>query len=106
MVLLKAVVLPEVTKGGIYLAETTKSLGQRDYNIGMVLKMGPRAYVGGNFGGVPYCKVGDWVHYSTYDRDEEKINGHLCYYVADDKIRAVIFDITAVVRELRVEKSN
>lgn len=101
--LLKAVVLPNVTAGGIHLPDSLRSRNQRDYNIGLVLKMGDQAYKPlDKFGGAPFCKIGDWVHYSAYERQEEYINDHLCYYINDERVYAVIPDISFVVREMRM----
>lgn len=102
MVLLKAIELPEMTKGGIYLPDNVRSLNERSYNIGLVLGMGPEAYHHPDkfpFG--PYCKVGDWVYYSKYQRDEENINGRLCYFIPDEKVLCKVRDLEAAVMELR-----
>jgi co-chaperonin GroES (HSP10) len=100
-VLLKAIVFPESSKGGIIYTEQHKNLEKRGYNIGRVLKMGPLAYQPmDKFGGSPYCKPGDWVIYSSYERDEININDHLCFFVNDERIYATIADINQVVKGL------
>lgn len=101
-ILLKAVVLPETTKGGIILPEAYKKLERRVYNIGLVIAMGSRCYQPlEKFGGEPYCKVGDWVYYSSYEREEALVNDHLCFFINDERVYSVIKDIKAVVKELR-----
>lgn len=103
-VLLKALVIPEKSKGGIIYTDNEKERLQRHYNIGLVLDMGPQAYTPlENFAGEPLCKVGDWIHYSPYERYEEKIGGHLCYFINDDKVSSVIpeEELASVVVELQ-----
>ena len=101
-ILLKAVTLPEKTKGGIFLPERIRDIEKRSYNIGRVLKMGDQAYKPlERFGGSPYCKVGDWVYYSSYERDEVNINGHLCYFINDERIYATLSesDLDKIIKE-------
>jgi co-chaperonin GroES (HSP10) len=105
LILVKSVVLPDITKGGVILPDIVRDLNQRSYNIGQVLSMGPEAYYPPEkfpFG--PACKIGDWVRYSAMERDPETINGHLCYFLTDQKIHAVIplDQLPAVINELRV----
>jgi co-chaperonin GroES (HSP10) len=101
-ILLRAVILPEATKSGIILTETYKKLERRAYNVGLVLKMGEMAYKPlEKFGGKPYCEVGDWVFYSSYEREEAYINDQLCFFINDERVYAKIPDITAVIKELR-----
>lgn len=100
--LVKAMVLPEITAGGLFMPDTVRSMNQRDYNVGMVIAMGPEAYQPKEkFPYGPSCKLGDWVEYSGYERDNSKPNGHECYYITDQKVRAVIPDISSHIRELR-----
>ena len=66
-ILLKAIELPEKTKHGLILSTQMRNMEKRAYNIGLVLKMGNQAYQPlEKFGGSPFCKVGDWVYYSSY----------------------------------------
>lgn len=106
-ILLKAVKIPETTRSGLYVSESYRNQERRAYNIGLVLKMGPIAYHPlEKFGGKPYCSVGDWVVYSAYERDEVNINGHLCYFINDERIYATIPDITTIVKDLEVLNYN
>lgn len=101
-ILLRAVILPEATKRGIILTESYKKLERRAYNVGLVLKMGDLAYKPlDKFGGKPFCDVGDWVFYSSYEREEVYINDQLCFFINDERIYAKIPEITAVIKELR-----
>jgi co-chaperonin GroES (HSP10) len=98
--LLKAITPPEKTKGGIIIPETQRSARQRGYNVGRVLKMGHQAFQPlEKFGGKPFCTLGDWVFYSAYEREEAVINNHLCFFVTDERIYAVIPDLNAVIQE-------
>ena len=102
-VLLKAIVISEKTKGGLIYTDSYKNSIARNHNVGLVLKMGPMAYQPlEKFGGEPHCKVGDWVIYSSYERDEIYINEHLCFFLNDERIYATIPDISTIVKELEV----
>lgn len=102
-ILLKAVALPETTKAGIILSEGMRNMERRSYNIGLVLKLGNQSYLPlEKFGGKAYCKVGDWVYYSSYERDEVNINNHLCYFINDERIYATLSeaDLSKIIPEL------
>lgn len=102
-ILLKAITLPETTKSGLMLPEKMRNMERRGYNIGLVLKMGDQAYQPlERFGGKAYCKVGDWVIYSSYERDEINLNDHLCYFINDERIYATLSesDLSKIIPEL------
>ena len=102
-ILLKAITLPETTKSGLMLPEKMRNIERRGYNIGLVLKMGDQAYQPlERFGGKAYCKVGDWVIYSSYERDEINLNDHLCYFINDERIYATLSesDLSKIIPEL------
>lgn len=101
-ILLKAVELPEKTKAGIILTESYKKLEKRSYNVGKVIKMGHMSFQPlEKFCGQAYCSVGDWVHFSSYEREEVYINDYLCYYINDERIYSVISNIEMIIKELR-----
>jgi len=103
-ILLKAIDIPEITKGGIYLHHSYRNQERRGHNVGRVLKMGPMAYQPlEKFGGSPYCQIGDWVIYSSYERDEIYIDNHLCFFINDERIYAVIPDITAIIKDVEAK---
>jgi len=80
-----------------------KNMERRAYNIGLVLKMGNQAYTPlERFGGKAYCSIGDWVYYSSYERDEVNINNHLCYFINDERIYATLSesDLMNIIPEL------
>jgi co-chaperonin GroES (HSP10) len=96
-ILVLAPAISEKTKGGIILSDSLRALESRGHNIGLVLKLGPLAYQPSEkFGGKPYCNVGDWVIYSSYERDEIKINDKLCFFINDERIYATIPDINVI----------
>lgn len=101
-ILLKAVEIPEKTKGGIILSEDYKKFERRSYNVGRVLKMGPLAYTPlEKFGEKPYCAVGDWVHFSGYEKEDVYMYDQLCYYLNDERVYSQILNLEAVIKELR-----
>jgi co-chaperonin GroES (HSP10) len=102
-VLLKAITLPKETKGGFILPEAMLNGEKHSYNIGLVLKMGDQAYQPlERFGGSAFCKIGDWVIYSSYERDRQVINNNLCFFVNDERIYATVkeSDLIKVIPEL------
>lgn len=100
-VLIKAVKLPEKTGKGVFIPESYRNAESRGHNIGLVLKMGPMAYQPlEKFGGKPYCSLGDWVVYSSYERDEITIKDHLCYFVNDERIYATLPDINVIMKNV------
>lgn len=101
-ILLKAVELPDKTKGGIILTDSYKKMERRTYNIGKVLKMGNLAYKPlEKFADKPFCKVGDWVHFSSYEKEDATLYDQLCYYLNDDRVYAPIKDLGAIIWEGR-----
>ena len=64
-VLVATYIRPEKTKGGVYLADRSLAEDRFQNPIGLVLKIGPTAFMDDsavNFGGVK-IEPGDWVHY-------------------------------------------
>lgn len=101
-ILLKAVELPDKTKGGIILTDSYKKMERRTYNVGKVLAMGHMCYQPlEKFGFVPHCEIGNWVHFSAYEREEVIICDTLCYYINDERVYSVIKDLESVITELR-----
>lgn len=102
-ILIKAVTLPETTKSGIMLPEKMRNMERRAYHVGLILKLGSQAFLPlERFGGEPFCQVGDWVYYSSYEREEVNINNHLCYFVNDERIYATVSaeDLKTIIPEL------
>ncbi len=98
--LLKAIVLPEKTKGGIILTENSRD--SITYDIGLVIGIGSEAYTDiERFPNGPRCKVGDWVDFAPMEKQSKNFNGHPCYIINDDRVNSPIPDTTAAVKELR-----
>jgi co-chaperonin GroES (HSP10) len=102
-VLLKAVTLPEKTKHGFILSEGMIKGETNSYHIGRVLKLGAQAYQPyERFGGKPFVSIGEWVIYSSYERDRHVFNNNLCFFVNDDRIVATVKekDLIKLIPEL------
>lgn len=101
-VLIKSVTLPETTKSGIMLPESMRNMERRAYNIGLVLKMGPQALQPHERYEADY-KVGDWVLYSSYERDPISIGDNLCYFINDERIYATLSEdeVKKLIPELK-----
>ena len=83
---------PEKTAGGIILAPTTKREDLFQGVVGLVLKVGPGAFVDdqlNKFHGMS-VKEGDWVVFRTSDGWKTAINGKHCSLLEDAHIKARI----------------
>jgi co-chaperonin GroES (HSP10) len=91
-VLLMTLSMPEKTKGGIILTDSSVGEVEKRFNIGQVLKVGPLAFANDGHTDHSCFKVdiGDWVHYSILEREPVVSNGKLCYYINDSRIYARI----------------
>lgn len=99
--LIKAITLPNQTKGGILLSSMSKDSNVH-YDMGLVIGIGPDAYRDKNmFRSGPRCKVGDWIDFAPMEKQKKHFNGYLCYFINDDRVNAPILDITTAVREYR-----
>ena len=59
--------MPETSKGGIVLAESTKYKEELAGVVGYVISMGPDAYGDvAKFPNGPWCKVGDYILFGRY----------------------------------------
>ena len=99
-ILLKAVRIPEKTKGGLYVADMSKELSSISYDIGLVVGIGIAAYRDQErFPYGPRCKVGDWIDFSPFEKQKKRFNGHVCFVLNDDRVNFSIPDISKVVSE-------
>lgn len=91
-ILVRAPFIKGQTKGGIILTAETRETQQRYENVGLVLAMGPTCYLGDLFKNEPgpRCKVGDWIHYSSYEKERYPVNDFMCFYITDDRVHSVI----------------
>lgn len=83
---------PEKTAGGVYLSDRTREEDVFQGKVGLILKMGPLAFVEDDRhkwnGRVP--KVGDWVAYRVGDAWPLFIADHPCRIVADVNIKMIV----------------
>ncbi|API52863.1 hypothetical protein BMW22_15670 [Rhizobium leguminosarum] len=80
---------PERTAGGIILTEKTVDEDKWQGKVGLVLKVGPTAFVNDNandFKGQS-LSVGDWVIYRTSDGFSIDVNGTHCRLLEDVHIK-------------------
>lgn len=103
-VLVATYIQPERTKGGIILADRTLAEDRFQGKIGLVLKVGPRAFVDdgiNQFGGVKVA-IGDWVTYRASDGfelffvDANGRDGTPCRLIEDVNIKGRIANPAAI----------
>lgn len=91
-ILLRSPWMPPQSKGGIIIPPASREARQNRANIGLVLSMGPKCFVGKDYDEADKnrCAVGDWVWYSSYEKEECNKNEFLCYYINDDRVYETI----------------
>lgn len=80
---------PEKTKSGIILSDMTRKEDEYQGKVGLVLKMGPQAFVDSDdysFAGWR-INTGDWVVAWVSDGRTTQINDCLCRVVKDSEVR-------------------
>lgn len=95
-VLIAVFVRPEKTTGGVFLADRTRGEDEFQGRVGVVLAMGPDAYLGDrvrNYGG-PWVQPGDWVIFPTFENTatKHKYRGVVVAEVPDDRFTAIVRD--------------
>lgn len=91
-VLVAVYIRPEKTKGGIILAGQTRDEDKFQGKVGLVVKMGPQAFVDYDnkwFAGVNVSED-DWVFFRTSDGWSITINDVLCRILDDTNVRGKI----------------
>ena len=81
---------PDKTAGGVFLSDRTRGEDEHQGKVGLVLKLGPRAYVDddeNHFDDSEKVKVGDWVVMWVTDGRKVIVNKQLCRVVRDFEIR-------------------
>ena len=81
---------PDKTAGGVFLSDLTRGEDEHQGKVGLVLKLGPRAYVDddeNHFDDSEKVKVGDWVVMLVTDGRKVIVNKQLCRVVRDFEIR-------------------
>lgn len=89
---------PEKTRGGIILADQSKDEDKFQGKVGLVLKVGPTAFVSDgelDFAGQK-AEVGDWVVYRVGDGWQLKVGQRACRMLADRSIKLKISDPSLV----------
>lgn len=103
-VLIRAPIGNDKTAGGIYLPEAERKMRARKENMGLVLALGPDCFVGANFvGDAKRFEAGDWIYYSSYEKEEYYINDILCFFLADERSHAPIDkeDLPILLKDMR-----
>lgn len=83
---------PEKTKSGLFLADSTRTEDEYQGKSGLVLAMGPSAFVSDahyDFKGQK-ANIGDWVAIFVSDGRKIVVNGQLCRLVEDQFVRVGI----------------
>ena len=83
-----------VTEGGIQLLESTVDKENLATSVCYVIKIGPLAYQDdAKFGGIPWCKKGDWVLIGRYEGARFALeDDHEVRIINDDEVIGTIFD--------------
>jgi co-chaperonin GroES (HSP10) len=88
------VALPEVKEksdGGIVLLETTTERERVATMTGLVLAMGPEAYVDkSRFPSGPRCELGEWAVMEAYSGIRVKVDGKEFRLISDDQVKATV----------------
>lgn len=93
-VLVAIYVSPEKSKGGIILTQRNKQEDIWQNQVGLVLKLGPIAFVdddNNKFGGAS-VEVDEWVAFSPGDGKRIQINGLDCRVIEDTQLMFVVSD--------------
>mgnify|MGYP003146320735 CR=1 FL=1 len=89
----------EKTEGGVYVPDDFRQREETASITGMVLKMGPDAFVDvSRFPNGPYCKKGDWIIMQAYTGTRVSIHGKEFRLINDDCVKAIIEDPRGVKR--------
>mgnify|MGYP003637334447 FL=1 len=89
----------EKTEGGVYVPDDFRQREETASITGMVLKMGPDAFVDvSGFPNGPYCKKGDWIIMQAYTGTRVSIHGKEFRLINDDCVKAIIEDPRGVKR--------
>lgn len=98
MVLLATYFRPEKTAGGIIRPDSNKDEDEWQGKVGLVMKLGPKAYVSDadtDFEGEK-VEVGEWAVYKTSDAWSLNINGYPCRMIKDSSIKMTTNDPNSI----------
>ena len=91
-VLVAVYIRSEKTKGGVFLAESTRNEDRYQSKVGLVIKTGPSAFVDEEqrwFKDLD-VKLDDWIVFRPSDGWDITINGVLCRMLLDTNVRMKI----------------
>lgn len=91
-VLVAVYIRPNKTKGGILLSDQTIGEDRFQGKVGMIVKMGPSAFVDPDqkwFNGVK-MDVGNWIFFRPSDGWHVTVNGVLCRVVQDIDVKGKV----------------
>jgi co-chaperonin GroES (HSP10) len=91
-ILVRAPIFNEMTAGGIIVPSEVKEAEVIRDTLGLVLKIGDQCFTGADYESYtkPPCEVGDWIYYSSFEKQVLNLNGYICYTVTDKKHRATV----------------
>lgn len=91
-VLVAQYVRPQKTVSGLYLPDKTRDEDIYQGKVGIVLKLGPLAFVDDeqHHWGDSKPRVGDWVMYRVGDAWPFIVGDHTCRHVEDVSIQAIV----------------
>jgi len=87
-ILLGVYIRPEKTKSGIYMTDSHRSEDRFQSKVGLILKMGPRAFEPNNYGlfeGETF-NLHDWVVSRPANGWNITVHGVLCRIIRDEQI--------------------
>jgi len=93
-ILIKPDDIEKVSEGGIIIAQTDSYIRSEKAatTTGIIIDIGPAAWLDPILGGVPACKVGDKVLYSKYSGKLAKFEEIEYVVINDDAIQARIVE--------------
>ncbi len=94
MILMATYFRPEKTAGGIIRPDANKAEDEWQGKVGLVMKLGPKAYISDedtDFGGEK-VDVGEWAVYRIGDTWSLNINGYPCRMIKDSSIKMTVKD--------------
>lgn len=97
-VLIGTYIKPERTAGGILLTDDTRSEDKWQGKAGVVLKMGPAAFVNdaaNDFHGLE-VNEGDWLLFRVTDGFSLEVNGVHCRLIEDSHVKGRVPDPTMI----------